>query len=471
VSNTIPNDLNPGDVFEDRLFLCNHVTEGKNNQPKVRMTLNDSVLIRSGKIWTPADGDLERLRECTFIQATGFVDRTAKYAGELIIDRFEATDTPDDITPFLPPFPPDHTAHVKEFRALLRSVQEPTLAALLQAIFKKEGVWKQFTQAAAAQGHHHAYRGGLVEHSLEVAHLCDDACLRLPFLRRDFLLTGAMLHDIGKLDEMDHGLAFGTFTVAGTCVGHTNDGAYLVRRAAEQIPGFSEDLQLALANLILSHHGLAEWGAAQRPATAEAFVLHACDNMSAKTNECRRLTEAASPGQINAWFAQGHYIFTGDLGLQAPPEAPAVAEPARTFQTTPLRRAEPLPSFSTVRLPVRGLAAAGTPEQSSDTEEDMHDTTLPAGMADFLVRVTGDSMVDVGIDEGDLLLIKSVETAADGELVLAHLGTRGEVVKRLRYEGGAGWLHSENHIQNYPPLPTDVDTIIQGRVVGTLKGQ
>lgn len=465
------NDLTPGTAFNNRLFLCTHVAAGAGTGPKIRLTLNDSILSRTAKIWTPADGDLERLLECTFIKATGFVNDKDKYVGELTIDSFEAADTPEDIAPFLPPFPPDHVAHVKEFRALLRSVQEPTLAALLQAIFRKEGVWKQFTEAAAAQGHHHAHRGGLVEHTLEVAHLCDDACLRLPFLRRDFLLTGAMLHDIGKLDEMDHGLAFGKFTVAGTCVGHTNDGAYLVRRAAEQIPGLSEDLQLTLANLILSHHGQREWGAAQNPATAEAFVLHACDNMSAKTNECRRLTEAASPGQINAWFAQGHYIFTGDLGLQAPPEAPAAPEPARTFQTAPPRRAEPLPSFSTVRLPVRGLAAAGTPEQSGDTEEDAHTATLLTGTADFLVRVTGDSMVDVGIDEGDLLLIKSVETAADGELVLAHLGTRGEVVKRLRYDGGAGWLHSENRAQNYPPLPTDGDTIIQGRVVGTLKGQ
>ncbi len=87
------------------------------------------------------------------------------------------------------------------------------------------------------------------------------------------------------------------------------------------------------------------------------------------------------------------------------------------------------------------------------------------------MRITGDSMVDAGIDEGDLLLIKSAKTADDGDLVLAHLGTRGEVVKRLRYEGAVRWLHSENRAQNYPPLPTDADTIIQGRVVGTLKGQ
>ena len=468
--NTFPTELKPGETFTNHLFLCTGVTEGTGNQPKIKMTLNDGAQTRTAKMWNPSDGDLERLLECTFIRATGVVGHKEKYVGELGIDRFEAADTPEDITPFLPPFPPDHAAHIKEFRALLRSVQEPSLAALLRAIFSAD-VWRQFSKAAAAQGHHHAYQGGLVEHTLEVALLCDDACQRLPFLRRDFLLAGALLHDIGKLDEMDHGLAFGKFTVAGTCVGHTSDGAYRVRRAIEQIPEFPANLHYAFANLILSHHGLAEWGAAQRPATAEAFVLHACDNISAKTNECHRLTQSAHQGQTNAKFAPGHYIFTGDLGLQAPPEAPAVAEPARTFQTTPVRRAQPLPSFATVRLPVRGLAAAGTPEQSAELDEDAHTTTLPAGTADFLVRVTGDSMVDAGIDEGDLLFIKSAKTADDGDLVLAHLGSRGEVVKRLCYEGTTGWLLSENRAQNYPPLPTDVDTIIQGRVVGTLKNQ
>ena len=466
-----PNELKPGDSFTNHLFLCTCVTEGEKPKPKLKMMLNDRHQVRPAIKWNASEDEIEQIYAASFICATGYVKRNGAPEGEIIVEAFDVADTPGDITPFLPPFPPDHVSHVKEFRALLRSVQEPILAALLQAIFKKEGVWKQFTLAAAAQGHHHAYRGGLIEHTLEVARLCDDACQRLPFLRRDFLLTGALLHDIGKLDEMDHGLAFGKFTVAGTCVGHTNDGAYRVRRAAEQIPSFSEELQLALANLILSHHGLAEWGAAQRPATAEAFVLHACDNMSAKTNECHRLTQSARPGQTNAKFAPGHYIFTGDLGLQAPLEAPAAPEPARTFQTAPQRRAEPLPSFATVRLPVRGLAAAGTPEQSADLDEDAHTATLPVGTADFLVRVTGDSMVDVGIDEGDLLLIKSAKTADDGDLVLAHLGTRGEVVKRLRYAGTARWLDSENRAQNYPPLPTDADTLIQGRVVGTLKGQ
>lgn len=471
--NTFPNELKPGNSFTHRLFLCTNVAAGTGNGPKIRLTLNDSVQSRAGKIWTPAEGDLERLLECTFVEASGFVNDKDKYVGELTIDSFEAADTPDDITPFLPPPHADCASHQARFRALLVSVQEPHLRQLLELIFAEDKpLWPRFREAVAAKKKHHAYRGGLLHHTVEVAESCAALCTVYVELERDLAVTGALLHDIGKLDEMEHGLRAGEYTEAGVLSSHIQLGADKVARFIAKIPGFPPALRNSVRHMMESHHGRPEFGSPKPPMFSEARLLSDCDSLNAWVFQCEA-ARADVRGQKQVYLPgkDSIAIFTGDLGLQAPPETPAATEPARTFQTAPLRRAEPLPSFATMRLPVRGLAAAGTPEQSSDTEEDMHDTTLPAGMADFLVRVTGDSMVDVGIDEGDLLLIKRCEQPTDGDLVVAHLGTRGEVVKRLRYDGGAGWLHSENRAQNYPPLPTDSDTRIQGRIVGTLKGQ
>ncbi len=475
MSNTSPNELIPGDTFNNRLFLCANVAAGIGNQPKIRMTLNDGGHVRAGKMWNPLDGDLELLLECTFIRATGVVDSKEKYVGELDIHRFEAADTPEDITPFLPPPHADCDSHQARFRALIASVQEPYLCQLLEMIFDEDkSIWPRFREAVAAKKKHHAYRGGLLHHTLEVAESCAALCTVYKEMERDLAVAGALLHDIGKLDEMEQGLRAGEYTEAGVLSSHLQLGADKVARFITKIPGFPPALRNAVRHMIESHHGRPEFGSPKPPMFSEARLLSDCDFLSAWVFQCEAArADARGQKQVYLPGKESIFIFTGDLGLQTPTEAPAAAEPARTFQTAPLRRAEPLPSFSTVRLPVRGLAAAGTPEQSAELDEDAHTATLPAGTADFLVRVTGDSMVDVGIDEGDLLLIKSAKTAEDGDLVLAHLGTRGEVVKRLRRDAATGesWLHSENRAQNYPPLPTDVDTLIQGRVVGTLKGQ
>ena len=471
MSNTFPNELKPGDRFLSRLCLCSGVSEGAGKGPKVRLTLNDGLQTRPAKMWNPLEGDLARLREASFLRVSGPVTWEGAYAGEVTVESFEEAEAPDDISAFLPPLHTDSERHQARFWVLSASVREPNLRQLLDIIFDKNGKrWPQFRDAVAAEKMHHAYSGGLLHHTVEVAEACAFHCDVYPRLDRNLLVACALLHDLGKLEELEHGLLAGSYTDAGLLGGHITLGADTINRfIRSRLKDFPEALRLAVNHMILSHHGSREFGSPVVPAFAEAEVLAHCDRMSARLFQFQAAKEAA-PGQSKAYLPDRTRIFTGDLGLQPPPEAPAAPEPARTFQTAPGRRAEPLPSFATVRLPVRGLAAAGTPEQSAELDEDAHTTTLLPGTADFLVRVTGDSMVDAGIDEGDLLLVKSAKTADDGDLVLAHLGTRGEVVKRLHYEGTTGWLHSENRAQNYPPLPTDVDTIIQGRVVGTLKG-
>jgi 3'-5' exoribonuclease len=127
----------------------------------------------------------------------------------------------------------------------------------------------------------------LLEHSGEVALLCDRVASTLPHLDRDLLVTAALLHDIGKLEEMENDLNAGEYTPAGHLVGHVVLGTCTVAAAAERVPDFPAHLKHELMHLILSHHGRLEFGAARHPMCAEAIVLSLCDLMSAKTAQCR----------------------------------------------------------------------------------------------------------------------------------------------------------------------------------------
>jgi len=129
---------------------------------------------------------------------------------------------------------------------------------------------------------HHAFRGGLLNHSVEVATLCSSAAATLTSVNRDLLVTGALLHDLGKIDEIDHGLHKGEYTRSGNLVGHVVSGMYRVRHAMDAIDGFPPTLKDDVCHLILSHHGSHEYGAARLPSTPEAVILACCDVMSAR---------------------------------------------------------------------------------------------------------------------------------------------------------------------------------------------
>jgi len=465
-------ELLPGVNFEDCIYLRKNteVKTAKNGEPYLLLTLADSTGQNTGKKFQATEHEVSVISQARFLSVTGSVEKEGQFKGNVSFRRITAVEQPENIEDFLSPFPEYHGDHQKRFCALLKSIQEPNLSALLRDIFDaKKETWEQFKSASAAQYRHHAYRGGLIEHTMEVAELCDKACLVLTHLRRDFLVTCALLHDLGKLDEMEHGLRAGEFTECGTLVGHTVSGAMRIAAAAEGLPNFPSTLKSGLIHMLLSHHGRIDFGAARTPACAEAWVLHECDNMSAKAHEYQHISSAnMTPGQFSV-KSQGEYHFIGDLGLQTPPHI--LREPAATYTTVPLE----IPAFHTVTLRIRGLVAAGSPEQGSIEEEETREVVPPACGADFLVRVTGDSMADEGIREHDVLFVKEIESPRNGDIVVAHVGASGEVVKRYRSdpatgtEVGAQWLESENSIRNYPNIPVDGDTRIWGKVVGLLR--
>ena len=193
---------------------------------------------------------------------------------------------------------------------------------------------RSFRRAPAAKGLHHAYVAGLLEHTLGVAKLADRVAPLYP-VHRDLLLAGAFLHDVGKVEELSAGAGF-DYTDAGRFVGHIVLGTRMVRARAEAIEGFPEPLLLHLEHMVISHHGELEWGSPKRPKTVEALLLHALDNLDAKTQAALEAIRKAD-AQAGDWtgFAK---LFERPLyrpslggpgfGEELPGESPTAEEPA-----------------------------------------------------------------------------------------------------------------------------------------------
>ena len=169
-------------------------------------------------------------------------------------------------------------------------VRDPHLAVLMERLLgTQSSSGRSFRCAFAAQYNHHAYRGGLLEHSLQVADGTAAAARTFSGIDRDLAICGALLHDIGKLDAYSGDVCGVSLNDAGRLIGEIPSGYYTVARAIEQIPDFPPELAQALLHIILSHHGCFEHGSPVLPSTREALVVHAMDKLSGDLGSFDRL--------------------------------------------------------------------------------------------------------------------------------------------------------------------------------------
>ncbi|HOQ08559.1 MAG TPA: HD domain-containing protein [Syntrophomonadaceae bacterium] len=201
---------------------------------------------------------------------------------QLTAKRIKALD--EDISPYLKKPDINIEVLIEKFNRLLAQIADPALSKLMEALFTPE-VRKEFYEAAAAKKVHHNYPGGLLEHTVQVAELCLYTAPAYPLLNKDLLIAGALLHDIGKLDEYQTKVVT-EYTVKGRLLGHIAMGVERVGIAIEEVRSqgqdFSRELEWMLKHMILSHHGTTEFGSPVVPMFPEAFVLHMMDNLDAK---------------------------------------------------------------------------------------------------------------------------------------------------------------------------------------------
>jgi 3'-5' exoribonuclease len=191
----------------------------------------------------------------------------------------------------------------EDLRELIRTVRNPHLRMLLDALFgERSDVWRRFRSAPAAKFYHQAYAHGLLEHTLLVAQGVSAISASFPGVDRDLSVAGALVHDIGKIDAYGLDPATIDLTDDGKLHGEIPLGYFLVRREIEQLDGFPWGLARALLHIILSHHGALENGSPVVPATREATLVHAIDNLGGKLGCFDRLEKELPDGESWSGF-------------------------------------------------------------------------------------------------------------------------------------------------------------------------
>ncbi|MEZ6235438.1 MAG: HD domain-containing protein [Phycisphaerales bacterium] len=280
----------------------------RNDKPYLRCLLSDKTGEVSGRMWSIEEAQFRRLPTEGFVYVEG---ETQAYQGDmqLIIHSIDPIDpTPEQMGELLPSTDKDVGAMFEEVRTLLATLAHPAAKALANEYLTDEFLMDQFRRAPAAKSMHHAYLGGLLEHTLQLLKLADAVCPLYPKLNRDIVVLGLFLHDLGKTRELKFDQTF-AYSDRGELIGHIVEGAIMLHDKAQQVMT-SQGLRLppgmltVLQHIILSHHTLPEYGAAKVPSTPEAVLVSILDNLDAKTTIA---TEAARPSRAKAVELGGNF--------------------------------------------------------------------------------------------------------------------------------------------------------------------
>lgn len=285
--------IGPADEIRSVFLLESAALQQSRNGPFWKLTLRDATGSVEAKIWSPLSQEFTQLASGQMVDVEGraglFRDQV-----QVTIDRMRVLGAEEtaalDLGLFLPAS--DRPADEMWDELVCLCKKEFTYGPwrkFVFSVFKDEEIRAAWCVSPAAKGVHHAYVGGLLEHTLSVASLVLRLCDHYPHLDRQTLLAGAVFHDVGKIWEFTGGLA-NDYTDEGRLLGH-------VELALEHLSpflqksGLTPELTRHFKHLILSHHGTPEFGAARIPQTAEAMLLHFADNIDAKMAQCSEIFE------------------------------------------------------------------------------------------------------------------------------------------------------------------------------------
>ena len=288
----------------------------------LRLTLGDRTGSLPANVWDDVEAVSEIAVAGSPVRVSGRLHVSGRFGSELKLralgvaepGSFEIADLVDG--------PPRSAAQMEhDLRELLATVQDPDLGRLLGVVFGRESsLWARYRAAPAAKRFHQAYRHGLLEHSLSVAQAVSAISATFSPINRDVAVTGALLHDIGKLDAYAfEGVAI-EMTDAGRLQGEIPLGYYRIRRLIDAIDGFDAGTAEAVLHIILSHHGSLEHGSPVVPCTREATLVHFCDNLGGRLGSFDRLEKELPNGE--RWSRFDRAIGGGAYF----PEAPSVRE-------------------------------------------------------------------------------------------------------------------------------------------------
>jgi 3'-5' exoribonuclease len=314
-------DLMLGEHFTSFFVLRRkEAKQKKSGELFLVLEFSDATGKIDGRWWEPigdlfGGGDAQSFEVGDVVKVAGVVE---EYQGirQIKVEKIRRAKPEDsvDMAKLVPATEIDRQVLWQNFRKMIDSVANPYLLSLLRRIFDDEDFAKSFIDAPGGKQWHHNYLGGLLEHTLNIATMCDRLAKIYPLVDRDLLVTAALVHDIGKVKSYTFGPLF-DYTDSGRLLGHIVIGSQMVAEKINEFPQFPAELAMKLQHLILSHQGKLEQASPVEPMTREAFILYFADEIDSKLNAFDRISKDERPaGTRWSKFVNllGRYLYLGE---------------------------------------------------------------------------------------------------------------------------------------------------------------
>jgi len=328
-------DCAPGDVLEDVFVITGRqFSASSTGKFFIKAFVSDRTAQITARMWNATREIFDAIPESGFLAIHGRIENYQNNLQFIIEQIWPAKEGTFDIADLIPHTDKDIDQMSDRLVEILGSIQNRHLAALMQAYLDDQPLMAQFRTAPAAMSFHHAFIGGLLEHTLNAMEVAEAVCRFYPALNRDLVLAGIFLHDIAKTWELSYDCSF-RYSDGGQLVGHIVKSAIWVeqkRKAAEEMLGeaIPQPLIDVLQHIIISHHGVPEFGAIKLPATPEAIAVHYIENLDAKLAMSLAATRGEPMAGVEGNWTEYMRAFGGRLYRPDPAPADVDAEaPAR----------------------------------------------------------------------------------------------------------------------------------------------
>lgn len=287
-------EMREGDMVSD-VYLCKskQILKTKAGKSYYALLLQDRTGTLDAKIWE-LNNAIGHFESMDYIRVEGQIT-VFQGANQLNIRRVRKAEEGEYIpADYMPCTDKDVKVMYQELMAMIKQTKNQYLRKLAEMIFVEDKAFvKEFVEHSAAKSVHHGFMGGLLEHTVSVAKMCEYYCTQYPELNRDLLVMCALFHDIGKVEELS-AFPHNDYTDEGQLIGHIVMGVMKLDRAMQQIPGFPVKLGNEVKHCILAHHGELEYGSPKKPALIEAMALNMADNTDAKIQTFREALKKES---------------------------------------------------------------------------------------------------------------------------------------------------------------------------------
>jgi 3'-5' exoribonuclease len=285
------NELKPVQIVTGSFLVCSkEIRQNKKGDPYLSLQLGDRTGELDTKMWDNVAEVMETFERDDFVKVKGLI-QIFHNRPQLTLHTIQRLDHREvDFTDYFPASTRDPAEMWRELRGFAASLGNPHLHKLMGALLDDEDIARRYPLAPAAKQIHHAYLGGLIEHVLSMCHLARMTASHYPMIDGDLLLTGVMVHDIGKIYELSYERGF-SYSDEGQLLGHMQIAVRLIGDKLRDIPDFPPRLRSLIEHMIISHHGQLEFGSPKTPVFPEALMLHYLDDMDSKMECMRHLIE------------------------------------------------------------------------------------------------------------------------------------------------------------------------------------